>query len=367
VNVTLNHAPVANPDTASAQAGQPVIINVLANDTDADADVLNVISTTVAGTDTAQINGDKTISYTPSAASTLTPRTFSYTVSDGKGGISVGQVTVTVNNPPVAVADSANTSLGASVTVNVAGNDSDPNGNPLTVTAVTQPAGGSVSIVTTGAQAGKAVFVTPNVTGVLTFTYTLSDGQGGTAVGTVTVNVAAPANRVPLAVNDTATTTGLAPVIISVLNNDSDPDGDALTVTAVTQPAAGTVVISQVGKAVTFTPNANSSIATQSFNYTISDGRGGTATASVSVKVNDAPTITQADYTVARSSWTLAGTSGPSATVTLTAGGSTIAVVTADARGAWRANPTVTIPTTVTTVNLTSTQGGTAVRNITRK
>lgn len=367
VNVTLNHAPVANPDTASAQAGRPVIINVLANDTDADADVLNVISTTVAGTDTAQINADNTISYTPGAAAVLSPRTFSYTVSDGKGGISVGQVTVAVNNPPVAVADSANTTLGASVTIDVVGNDSDPNGNPLTVTAVTQPIGGSVSIVTTGIQAGKAVFVTPNVTGVLTFNYTVSDGQGGTAVGTVTVNVAAAANRVPLAVNDTATTAGLTPVTVSVLNNDSDPDGDPLTVTAVTQPAAGTVAISQVGKAVTFTPNANSSITTQSFNYTISDGRGGTATASVSVKVNDAPTITQADYVVNGSKWTLAGTSGPSATVTLSAGGSTIAVVTADARGAWKATPTVTIQTTVTTVSLTSSQGGTASRTIVRK
>jgi hypothetical protein len=367
VNVTLNNAPVANPDTGSAQAGQPVTINVLANDTDADADVLRVISTTVAGADTVQINADNTITYTPGAASTLSPRTFSYTVSDGKGGTSVGQVTVTVNNPPLAVADSVSTTLGASVTIDVVGNDSDPNGNPLTVTAVTQPTGGTVSIVTTGIQAGKAVFVTPNVTGVLTFTYTISDGRGGTAVGTVTLNVAAGANRVPLAVNDSATTAGLTPVTVSVLNNDSDPDGDPLTITAVTQPAAGTLVISQVGKAVTFTPNANSSITPQSFNYTISDGRGGTATATVSVKVNDAPTITQADYTVSNSRWTLAGTSGPSATVTLTAGGSTIAVVTADTRGSWKVGTTVTIPTTVTTISLTSSQGGTTSRLVTRK
>ena len=367
VTVSLNHPPLAVADTGSTQAGLPLSINVLANDTDADLDPLTVIATTVVNGATAQINADKSVSFTPSATFVGSPQVFTYTVSDGKGGNSVGNVSVAVNNPPVAVANSATTTLGASITIDVVGNDSDPNGDTLTVTSVTQPVGGTVSVITSGLQAGKAVFVTPNIQGTLTFTYTVSDGKGGSAIGNVSVTVTAAANRVPLAVNDTAVTVVGTAVVISVLNNDSDPDGDPLTVTALTQSTAGTAVISQLGKAVTFTPTANSSVALQNFTYTISDGRGGSATASVSVTVKDAPTIIQADYVVAGSKWTIAGTAGPGATVTLTAGGSTIAVATADARGAWKASPTVIIGTTVTTISLASSQGGATSRLITRK
>ena len=103
------------------------------------------------------------------------------------------------------------------------------------------------------------------------------------------------------------------------------------------------------------------------FSYTISDGRGGSATASVSVTVKDVVTVTQDDHPVARSGWNLAGPAGFNARVTITAGGAVIATATADARGAWAAKPTVTIPTTTTSVVVTSTQGGTATDLINRK
>lgn len=94
---------------------------------------------------------------------------------------------------------------------------------------------------------------------------------------------APPPNNPPLAVNDSASTPAGTAVEIAVLGNDSDPDGDPLTVTSVTQPAGGSAVINANGT-VTFTPNAEFT-GTTAFNYTISDGRGGSASATVSVTV----------------------------------------------------------------------------------
>ncbi|MEJ5992776.1 Ig-like domain-containing protein, partial [Ramlibacter sp. PS3R-8] len=97
----------------------------------------------------------------------------------------------------------------------------------------------------------------------------------------------------PTANNDTATTTEDTPVSIplaTLAGNDIDPDGDTLTVTAVGNPVGGTVVI--VGGNAVFTPDPNFTGAA-TFEYTVSDGNGGTDTATVTVNVtatNDAPT-----------------------------------------------------------------------------
>ncbi len=90
-------------------------------------------------------------------------------------------------------------------------------------------------------------------------------------------------NNPPVAVNDTATTPGNTAVIISVLTNDTDPNSDALSVQSATQPLHGTTVVN-AGGTVTYTP-ANGYFGLDSFGYTISDGRGGTATATVNVTV----------------------------------------------------------------------------------
>ncbi len=119
----------------------------------------------------------------------------------------------------------------------------------------------------------------------------MSDGNGGTDTATVTVTVTA-VNDPPVAVNDSVTVAeDSGATVVDVLANDSiAPDaGETLTVTAVTQPANGTVTL--VGGVVSFTPAANFN-GTTSFTYTISDGNGGTATATVTVTVtpvNDPP------------------------------------------------------------------------------
>lgn len=95
-------------------------------------------------------------------------------------------------------------------------------------------------------------------------------------------------NQPPVANNDVATTTAGVPITINVLANDSDPNGDSLTITGVSNFVGGTASIS--GSSVVFTPNAGF-VGAGSFSYTISDGRGGTATANVSVTVNQPSTV----------------------------------------------------------------------------
>jgi hypothetical protein len=97
-----------------------------------------------------------------------------------------------------------------------------------------------------------------------------------------------PVNNPPVAVDDSDTTPENTPVTINVLNNDSDPDGDTLTVNSVTQGTNGSVTNN--GSNVTYTPNSGFT-GTDTFTYTISDGNGGTDTATVTVAVTVPETL----------------------------------------------------------------------------
>jgi Bacterial Ig domain/Fibronectin type III domain len=196
-------------------------------------------------------------------------------------------VTATItasNRTPQATADAATTPEDTAVTIAVLANDTDPDGNPLTITAVTQGAHGTV---TTN---GTSVTYLPatNFAGTDAFSYTVSDGKGGTATAPASITIM-PVNDWPVATADAAATAEDTPVTIAVLANDTDPDGNPLTITAVTQGAHGTIATN--GTALTYTPAANFA-GTDAFTYTVTDGQGGTATATVSLTVtpvNDAP------------------------------------------------------------------------------
>ncbi|WP_435016765.1 cellulose binding domain-containing protein [Tundrisphaera sp. TA3] len=92
-----------------------------------------------------------------------------------------------------------------------------------------------------------------------------------------------PANRAPVGVGDSAIATQDTPITIRVLANDTDPDGDALSVASFTAPAHGTVAANPDGT-LTYTPTP-SYLGADSFTYVVSDGKGGTATATVAVAV----------------------------------------------------------------------------------
>lgn len=195
-----------------------------------------------------------------------------------------------VNQLPIAANDSGYTTpFNTALTLNASAllaNDSDPDGDPLTLTGVNGATNGTVSF---NAQAGTVIFTpTAGYAGVAGFVYTIADGRGGTAQGNVALTVAVATNRTPTAGNDSGYTTpqgtALQIAAASLLANDSDPDGDPLTITGVSGATNGTVAFNAQTNIITFTPNANYSGAA-SFSYAVSDGRGGSANAAVSLAV----------------------------------------------------------------------------------
>jgi hypothetical protein len=288
VSVTVhpvNDAPDAVDDTASTDEDTAVTISVLVNDVDVDGDTLTILGIGQGANGSVAVSGSNLI-YTPNANFQGTD-SFTYMADDDKDGFDTATVTVTVNavnDAPDAVNDSASTSEDTAVTVSVLGNDTDLDGDSLSISAVTQGTNGGVTI------SGANVIYTPNANfnGADSFTYIVSDGNGGSDTATVSLTITA-ANDAPDAVNDAASTNEDVAVTVSVLGNDSDLDGDSIAISAVTQGANGAVTIS--GSNVIYTPNANFNGA-DSFNYTISDGNGGSDTATVSVTINatnDAP------------------------------------------------------------------------------
>lgn len=148
------------------------------------------------------------------------------------------------------------------------------NGGSLQYAIVRAPAHGSVTL------AGAAATYTAQAgySGSDSFRYRV---QYGHAVREAEVDIAVTSpNAPPVAVNDTAMTRR-ASVLIPVLANDSDPDGDKLRITGVTRPVLGAVSIE--GDQVRFTPPSRSWTGTITFYYTISDDQGGAATAAVKV------------------------------------------------------------------------------------
>ena len=287
------HTPAAVNDTATVAEDASVVIAVQGNDTGL-LDVPIVVTVTDPPNGTATVNANGTVTYTPDPNFFGTD-TFSYTIRDADNQTSTATVTVTVtpvNDPPDAINDSVTVAEDSAATViNVRANDliAPDTGETLTITAVTQPANGTVTFT------GTNVAFTPaaNFNGMTSFTYTVSDGNGGSDTATVTVTVT-PVNDPPDAVNDAATVAPNVATPIDVLANDTiAPDtGETLSVIAVTQPANGTVTFTAAG--VTFTPTMNFTGNT-SFTYTVSDGNGGTDTATANVTVSATAADTDLD------------------------------------------------------------------------
>jgi len=298
--------------------------------------------------------------------------------SDTEAVVVVGNAPVEAENQaPLTQSDLGSTSFGVPLSLNLLANDSDPDNNvPLSIVDLTQPAPDQGTVALSGS---TAVIYTPpavvNAPMAATFTYRAQDNKGlKSAVTTVTINVAP--NQVPTAVNDTATTLGVA-LPINVLLNDSDPEGNVpLAVASVTQPVDGRGTVSTDGNQVTYTPPATITAAfTTTFTYIARDSLGAlSAPATVTVQVSPRPaaetfTVTAATVTARsnnRYNWDLSGTSSvttgntitvqvttPSGLVTL---GSTAVPLT----GRWRltvSNSTTVIPTAAPSATIRSSQG----------
>lgn len=187
VPVSSNKLPQAKPDTATTRMNQAVVVKVLANDTDADNDTLTV-SQAVANFGVVKIEADSTLTYTP-AKDYVGTDVVVYSINDGKGGTASSELTVTVrlNNVPVTGADTAATDDRTAISINVLGNDTDADSDPLKVVSASALTG-TVTI-----EADNRLRYTPKAgfSGTDTVSYRVSDGFGGEANGQVNVTVTA--------------------------------------------------------------------------------------------------------------------------------------------------------------------------------
>ncbi|NNF51076.1 MAG: tandem-95 repeat protein, partial [Gammaproteobacteria bacterium] len=215
--------------------------------------------------------------------------------------------TPAVNRSPVANDDTASTATDSSIAVDVLSNDTDADGDPLTITASDSPtANGGTTVINDGGTpadpSDDTIDYTPaaGFAGSDTFTYTISDGNGGSDTATVTVTVN---NAAPVANDDSASTNTDTSVNIDVLANDTDANSDPLTITASDSPTAngGTTVINDGGTpadpsddTIDYTP-APGFAGSDTFTYTIDDGNGGSDTATVTITVNNAGPVANDD------------------------------------------------------------------------
>jgi len=169
------------------------------------------------------------------------------------------------------------------VAIDVLANDSDPDGDPISITGsdASSAFGGAISC------AGSTCTYTPPVdfNGTDQFGYAVADSTGRTASATVTVTVT-PVNDPPVARDDAVTTTQNVPVVgILVLANDSDPEGDARSLVAASGATTAGGSYSCSGSSCDYTPPAGYT-GSDSFTYTVSDPSGATASATVTITVN---------------------------------------------------------------------------------
>lgn len=188
-------------------------------------------------------------------------------------------------NAPVAVDDTATVAEDSELSVAVLSNDSDADGDTLTIESFTQGTNGSVVI------SGSNLVYTPsaNFNGSDSFTYTINDGTGLTDTATVSVTVTA-VNDNPVANDDSATTEEDVAITINLVANDTDIDGDSLSIQSVGTASNGSVVNNGNGT-VTYTPNSGF-FGSDSFTYVVSDGSA-TDTATVRVTVTEVTTSEQ--------------------------------------------------------------------------
>ena len=295
-----NTAPEARNDARSTVEDGPVTGNVLSNDSDTDDDDLSVIINTRPKHGTLTIGQDGSYSYTPEPDFNGTD-SFTYTVSDGNGGTDSGTVTFTVTSAqdaPVAADDALTLAEDAGpVTVNVLANDSDADGDTLSVIDWSVL---DVEGPWTPGEDGDISFAPPaDFNGSETIEYTVSDGHGNTDTATLTVTVT-PVGDAPVADDQASETAEDTPVQVLPAFATADADGDPVSIIAFTQGSFGTVVDDGEGGFL-YTPAENAH-GTDSFTYTVSDGTGATDIATVTVTVtpvNDDPNATPESLTVA--------------------------------------------------------------------
>lgn len=289
----VNDPPTARNDSATTQTSTPVVIAVLANDTDVEGGPLTVAELSPPANGTAAVNADNTVTYTPNAGFSGTD-SFTYRASDGELISGPATVTIRVISTPAAVDDAYSVNEDATLVVaspGVLANDAALGYAP-SAQVVSWPSHGTLVLAADGAVEYRPDL---NFYGADSFAYRFSTGGVLSTTATVTITVN-PVNDAPTAAYDSVSTAFNTAVVIGALSNDADPDGDALSIAAVTgAPTGGTVVVNP-DNTFTYTPNAGYS-GTDRFYYTATDGTVASNVARVVVKVRaNQPPVAVIDY-----------------------------------------------------------------------
>lgn len=289
--VAVQDAPVAVDDLYIVSVNGTLNVStadgVVNNDADPDGDSLTVTVTASPTNGQLTPNSDGSFTYAPNTDFHGTD-TFTYTLNDGTADSNTATVTINVNTLATASDDTYTVAEDGTLAIDsaagVLANDSDADSDSLTAALATGPANGTVTL-----DANGSFEYTPNSDfhGTDSFTYQANDGFGNSVEATVTINVT-PINDAPEVTDDSY------PVLPNgVLNlnadagtlaNDSDADGDTLTVVLVAGPTHGTLQLETDG-AFKYTPNTDYE-GTDTFTYKVNDGTIDSLVASVTLNVD---------------------------------------------------------------------------------
>ena len=292
----VNLAPSLTPVAPQAGAEQsPITFSVPAGDPDIPGNVLTfILSGAPAGASIDPATGDFT--WTPAEAQGPGVYTFDLSVSDN-GVPSLGDttpvtITVTEVNAAPVVTDPGDQFSAEAETLSlfIAATDTDIPANSLSYNATGLPDGLTIDSAT--GQISGTIDYTANAASPFTTTVTVIDDGTPTESGQVSFTwTVSDTNRAPVGVDDIYTIVEDGSGLFDVAANDSDPDGDPATVIGVGTAGNGTTLLD--GGQIRYIPAADYS-GTDTFTYTITDGRGGMATATVDVTVspvNDTPVL----------------------------------------------------------------------------
>jgi hypothetical protein len=263
INVTNTPVNAIDDAPSGALSGVTQTITVKTNDIDPEGTATSTVAITTAPKNgAATVNGSGQIVYVPNAGFTGND-TLYYSLCEpaptcGNAFCDTARVIMVVQNrAPVATIDSKTVTPCIANTINLTGNDTDPENNNLTINVVAPFSTNGIVV----ANSDGTITYTPNVgfVGVDVITYNVTDNGITPLVSnnaTVTLTIPNNVNNAPIAVNDYADTTGMDEILFyNIKDNDSDPDGHTLSIPTVTvQPLHGIATVLASG-AIQYTSN----------------------------------------------------------------------------------------------------------------
>lgn len=286
----VNYPPIATNQNISTNEDTPLPIALRATDANGDPLTFSIVSQPSHGSLSPASSGSGNFTYTP-YLNYRGQDGFSFKANDGRADSNVAAVSITVipvNHAPTAISQTTRGNQDTAIPITLAATDVD--GDSLNFFVVGSPSHGML----TGTAPNLTYTPNPNYSGQDSFTFKANDGSLDSNIATVSITVL-HVNHNPVAHNDAATTNQDTSVTINALANDTDVDGDVLKIVSTTTPAHGSASVATDGSnIITYKPAAGF-YGADLFNYTITDGNGGTSTAVVSITVKFVPST----YTLA--------------------------------------------------------------------